>query len=157
AFLKAMLSVGYRLPVRSILLSTGPLKNKVEFIKNARLLREAGIALFATRGTAEFLGEHGVEATLLHWPLEHDKPNVLDHLAAKKVDLVINVPKNYEEEELTNDYLIRRRAVDCNVPLITDFQVARRLTEAIVHKSLADLSITSWAEYLQARRHLAFP
>src|SRR5262249_22745609 len=88
AFLKAMISVGYRLPVRSILLSTGPLKNKVEFIKNAKELREANVALYATRGTAEFLHEHGIEATLLHWPLDDNKPNALDFLAAKKIDLV---------------------------------------------------------------------
>src|SRR5262249_14396317 len=142
-------SVGYRLPVRTILLSTGPLKNKVEFIKNARELCEAGVALFATRGTAEFLWEHGVAATLLHWPLEQEQPNVLDFLHGKKFDLVINIPKNPEQEELTNDYLIRRKAIDCNIPLITDFQVARRFTEALVHKSPADLSIKSWAEYLQ--------
>src|SRR5205823_14678228 len=110
AFLKAMLSVGYRLPVHSILLSTGPLKNKIEFVKNARALREAGVALYATRGTAEFLCEHGIDTTLLHWPLEQDAPNALEYLAARKIDLVINIPKNYEEEELTNDYIIRRKA-----------------------------------------------
>src|SRR5262249_40495910 len=109
---------------------------------------EAGITLFATRGTAEFLWEHNIEATLLHWPLEQDQPNALAYLAARKIDLVVNIPKNYEEEELTNDYIIRRKAIDCNIPLITDFQVAKRFTEAIVHKSLADLSIKSWAEHL---------
>jgi carbamoyl-phosphate synthase large subunit len=152
AFLKAMLSVGYRLPVRSILLSTGPLKNKVEFLGNAQLLRSMGIALYATRGTANFLREHGIEVTLLHWPLDERKPNALDYVVERKVDLVINIPKNTEEEELTNDYLIRRKAIDCNIPLITDFQIAKRFTEAIVHKSLADLEVKSWSEYLQDSR-----
>ncbi|HXG12613.1 MAG TPA: carbamoyl-phosphate synthase (glutamine-hydrolyzing) large subunit, partial [Gemmataceae bacterium] len=151
AFLKAMISVGYRLPVKSVLLSTGPLKNKVEFVKNAQLLQEAGIALYATRGTADFLAEHGVKAELLHWPLEGTKPNVLDYLADRRFDLVINIPKNYEEEELTNDYIIRRKAVDFNIPLITDLQLAKRFTEALVHKRLEELHIKSWDEYLAAR------
>lgn len=151
AFLKAMISVGYRLPVRSILLSTGPLKNKIDFIKNAEQLTAAGITLYATRGTADFLQEHGVQVELLRWPLEPEKPNILDYLAARKIDLVINIPKNYEREELTNDYLIRRKAVDYNIPLITDLQLARRFTEAIVHHQLADLQIKSWDEYLQPR------
>jgi carbamoyl-phosphate synthase large subunit len=149
AFLKAMMSVGYRLPVRSILLSTGPLKNKIEFVANARLLRTINVELYATPGTAKFLREHGVEATLLHWPLEKYKPNVMDYLVDRKIDLVINIPKNYEEEELTNDYIIRRKAIDCNVPLITDFQVARRFTEALVYKSLDHLQVKSWSEHLQ--------
>jgi carbamoyl-phosphate synthase large subunit len=151
AFLKAMISVGYRLPVKSVLLSTGPLRNKIEFIKNAQQLQEAGVALYATRGTADFLKEHGIAVQLLHWPLEEQKPNVLDYLAERKVDLVINIPKNYQEEELTNDYIIRRKAVDFNIPLITDLQLARRFTEALVHKRLEELQIKSWDEYLAVR------
>jgi carbamoyl-phosphate synthase large subunit len=151
AFLKAMLSVGYRLPIRSVLLSTGPLKNKIEFVANARLLQGAGIALYATRGTAAILGEHGVRVTELHWPLEEQKPNVLDYLTGRKFDLVINIPKNYEEKELTNDYIIRRKAVDYNIPLITDLQLARRFTEAIVHKRPDELLPKSWDEYLAVR------
>jgi carbamoyl-phosphate synthase large subunit len=151
AFLKAMISVGYRLPVRSILLSTGPLKNKIEFVKNAQWLQEAGITLYATRGTAEFLHEHGIQVELLHWPLENRKPNVLDYLAERRFDLVINIPKNYEREELTNDYTIRRKAVDYNIPLITDLQLARRFTEALAHKKLEELQIKSWDEYVTPR------
>jgi carbamoyl-phosphate synthase large subunit len=151
AFLKAMISVGYRLPVRSILLSAGPLKNKIEFVKNAQLLQEAGIKVYATRGTHDFLRGNGIETERLHWPLEQQQPNVLDYLAERKIDLVINIPKNYQEEELTNDYLIRRKAVDHNIPLITDLQLARRFTEAIVHKKLEELQIKSWNEYLAAR------
>jgi carbamoyl-phosphate synthase large subunit len=155
AFLKAMLSVGYRLPVRRILLSTGPLKNKIDFTANAKLLQEAGITLFATRGTAAFLAQHGVQAAAVPWPLEQGGPDVLELLAARQFDLVINIPKSHDEEELTNDYLIRRKAVDFNVPLITDLQVAKRFTEALVHKSLGDLLIGSVDEYVVSRTRLS--
>ncbi|HMB02131.1 MAG TPA: ATP-grasp domain-containing protein [Isosphaeraceae bacterium] len=147
AFLKAMLAVGYRLPVRSVLLSTGPLKNKVEFVKHAVLLRDSGAALSATRGTADFLAQHGIEARLVHWPLQGGTPNVLDCLTRRQFDLVINIPKSHDEEELANDYLIRRRAVDCNIPLITDLQLAKRFVEALVHKRREELRIKSAGEY----------
>jgi len=147
AFLKAMLAVGYRLPVRSVLLSTGPLKNKVEFVKHAILLRDAGTALSATRGTADFLAQHGIETRLVHWPLQSGTPNILDCLTQRQFDLVINIPKSHDEEELTNDYLIRRRAVDCNIPLITDLQLAKRFVEALVHKQREELRIKSAGEY----------
>ena len=147
AFLKAMLAVGYRLPVRSVLLSTGPLKNKVEFVKHAVLLRDAGVALSATRGTADFLAQHGIETRLVHWPLQGGTPNVLDCLTQRQFDLVINIPKSHDEEELANDYLIRRRAVDCNIPLITDLQLAKRFVEALVHKRREELRIKSADEY----------
>jgi carbamoyl-phosphate synthase large subunit len=142
-----MLAVGYRLPIQRVLLSTGPLKNKVEFVKHALLLRDAGVALSATRGTAEFLAQHGIEARLVHWPLQGGAPNVLDCLARREFDLVINIPKSDEEEELTNDYLIRRRTIDCNIPLITDFQLAKRFIESVVHKRLEQLQIKSAGEY----------
>ena len=84
---------------------------------------------------------------MLHWPLEDRRPNVMEYLSGKQIDLVINIPKNYQEEELTNDYLIRRRAVDFGIPLITDIQLAQRFVEALSRKRLDDLQIKSWAEY----------
>jgi carbamoyl-phosphate synthase large subunit len=156
AFLKAMLAVGYRLPVRSVLLSTGPLKNKVEFTKHAALLRDNGTALFATHGTAEFLAQNGVEARVVHWPTEGGALNALDALTQRRFDLVINIPKSYDEEELTNDYLIRRTAVDCNIPLITDLQLAKRFVEALVHKQREDLHIKSADEYTAPRTNCAW-
>ena len=147
AFLKAMLAVGYRLPVRTVLLSTGPLKSKIEFVRHAALLRDGGIAMSATRGTASFLTEHGIATRLVHWPLEDGSPNVLDCLAQRQFDLVINLPKSHDEKELTNDYLIRRKAVDCNIPLITDLQLAKRFVEALVHKRCDELRIKSVGEY----------
>jgi carbamoyl-phosphate synthase large subunit len=147
AFLKALLSVGYRLPLKNILLSTGPVASKALFLESARVLKSLRMNLFATKGTAEFLSASGVDATTLHWPLEEKSPNILEYLSGRKIDLVINIPKNAQEEELTNDYLIRRRAVDFGILLITNIQLAQRFVEALSRKRLDDLQIKSWSEY----------
>jgi carbamoyl-phosphate synthase large subunit len=160
AFLKALLSVGFRLPVKSVLLSTGPIEDKAAFLERARTLLDMGVKLFATTGTAAFLGANGVPAEVLHWPSEARSPNALDYLSRRKIDLVINIPKNSGEEELTNDYLIRRKAADFGIPLITNLQLAQRLVEALSKKSLAELQIKSWQEYAPAERtpaRSAFP
>jgi carbamoyl-phosphate synthase large subunit len=147
AFLKSLLSVGYRLPVKNILLSTGPIETKAEFLASTRKLEEMGMNFFATGGTARFMRENSIKTRLLHWPLSNKKPNVLDYLRKKKIDLVINIPKNYQEEELTNDYIIRRTAVDFAIPLFTNVQLARRFVEALSRKTFQDLQIKSWREY----------
>ena len=147
AFLKALLSVGLRLPVKSALLSTGPIEGKAAFLESARLLRDMGVALYATRGTAAFLAEHGIVSTRLHWPDEAASPNTLEFLSERKVDLVINIPKSSAEQELANDYVIRRKAADFGIPLITNIQLAQRFVEAMAKKSLAELQIKSWQEY----------
>jgi carbamoyl-phosphate synthase large subunit len=147
AFLKSLLSVGYKLPARGILLSTGPIESKAAFLESARILARSGQHLYATKGTAKFLDANGVSATVLYWPLERSSPNALEYIRTGKVDLVINIPKNYQEEELTNDYLIRRCAVDFGVPLITNIQLAQRFVQAWARKSLPDLQTKAWQEY----------
>jgi carbamoyl-phosphate synthase large subunit len=147
AFLKALLSVGFRLPVKSVLLSSGPIEQKAAFLESARTLRELGVRLYATEGTAAFLNGHGVEATRMHWPSEDASPNTLELLNERRVDLVINIPKSSAEEELANDYRIRRRAADLGIPLITDIQLAQRFVEAIARKRLTELQIKSWQDY----------
>jgi len=151
AFLKALLSVGFRLPIASVLLSTGPIADKAAFLDSARTLRDMGVKLYATEGTAVFLREHGVESVRLHWPTDVRSPNVLQHLQERAFDLVINIPKNSAEEELANDYLIRRKAADFGIPLITNIQLAQRFVEAISKKSLDELRIKSWQEYVLER------
>jgi len=145
--LKAMLSVGYRIPEKNILLSTGDARSKVELLQSARMLSEKGFKLFATRGTAQFLVENGLEATMLHWPDEDAKPNTLDYLRERKIDLVINIPKNLTKTELANDYTIRRSAVDFNIPLITNARLASAFLYAICRFGPEDLIIKSWDEY----------
>jgi carbamoyl-phosphate synthase large subunit len=146
AFLKALLSVGYRLPVNSILLSTGPVEHKSAFLNSARTLSQMGVALYATKGTANFLKENGVAATALNWPLENVSPNALEYLQTRKIDLVINIPKTFQEEELSNDYLIRRRAVDLGIPLITNIQFAQRFVEALLQKETL-AQVKSYSSY----------
>jgi carbamoyl-phosphate synthase large subunit len=147
AFLKALLSVGYRLPIRSVVLSTGPIVAKAQFLESARTLHELGIRVYATRGTAEFLHANQIDAETLFWPLEQKQPNIMDLLSSKSIDLVVNIPKNTLREELTNDYLIRRRAVDFGIPLLTDIHLAEQFVRAIARKKPADLQIKSWREY----------
>ena len=147
AFLKALSAVGYRMPLKNVLLSTGPTKDKASFVESARLLQERGIQLYATRGTADFLAAQGIESVPLHWPLEEKTPNVIDFISQRRFDLVINIPKNFQEAELTNDYLIRRRSVDFGIPLITNIQLAQRFVEAVVQKTVDNLEIRSYSEY----------
>jgi carbamoyl-phosphate synthase large subunit len=145
--LKSMLSVGYRIPERNILMSTGTMRDKVELLGPARLLVEKGYRIFGTRGTARFLVENGVEATPLAWPDEEQHPNVLDYLKTRQIDMVVNIPKNLSKSELNNDYTIRRSAVDFNIPLITNARLAAAFLTAICKNSLDDIRIKSWDEY----------
>ena len=147
AFLKSLISVGFKLPKKTILLSTGPVDSKADFLHSTRILEEMGFEFYATKGTADFMAANGIEAKVLTWPLENKEPNALSYMSGGKIDLVINIPKNVEKEELDNDYLIRRKAVDLNIPLITNLQLAKRLVEAIHQTSLDDLKIKSWHEY----------
>ncbi len=147
AVLKAMLSTGYRIPKKNILLSTGPMRSKVELVNSCRLLREKGYNLFATHGTHNFLKLNGIESTALHWPDEDKQPNTLDYLKNKMIDLVINIPKDLTKTELSNDYMIRRSAVDYNIPLITNARLASAFIIAFCKMSIDEISIKSWDEY----------
>ncbi|MBN1159429.1 MAG: carbamoyl-phosphate synthase (glutamine-hydrolyzing) large subunit [Bacteroidales bacterium] len=147
AILKAMLSVGYTYPKRNILLSTGPMRSKVELIPSCKLLAEKGFNLFATRGTAQFLEMNNISCTTLHWPDENTKPNTLDYIRNKIIDLVINIPKDLSKVELRNDYTIRRSAVDYNIPLITNARLASAFLQAICKIEPGEISIKSWDEY----------
>ena len=148
AVLMAMLSVGYRIPKKNILLSTGTPKQKVEMLSAARLLQQKGYKLFATGGTSKFLTENGVENTQVYWPSEtNQQPQALDMLHKKEIDMVVNIPKNLTAGELSNGYKIRRAAIDLNVPLITNARLASAFINAFCTMTLDDLAIKSWAEY----------
>ena len=147
AILKAMFSVGYRVPKKSILLSTGPARSKVELLNSARALREKGHKLYATRGTQEFLRNAGVEAEVAYWPDENKSPNTIELIRTREVDLVVNIPKDLTTTELDNDYSIRRNAVDFNVPLLTNARLASAFILAFCRMSIDDLEIKSWDEY----------
>jgi len=147
AFLKALTAVGYKFPIKSILISSGTLESKTELLESTRQLLKIGVKFYATPGTAKFMEANGIPVETLDWPLNGKSPNAADYIKSRKIDLVINIPKNYQEEELTNDYIIRRTAVDFKIPLITNRQLAMRLAEALVNKDPLQLEAKSWDEY----------
>jgi len=147
AFLKSLLSIEFKIPKKTILLSTGPVDSKADFLSSTKMLHEMGYHFYATKGTADFMKENGLAVDVLFWPLEKKEPNTLTYIMEGKIDLVINIPKNVEKEELENDYLIRRKAVDFNLPLITNLQLAKRFVEALSRTTMDDLKIKSWNEY----------
>lgn len=147
AILKSMISVGHRIPEKNILISSGPTRSKVELLNSAKMLLDKGYHIFATAGTAKFFEENGLRVTLLHWPDEQKEPNIMDYLRNKKIDMVINIPKNYTKRELDNGYKIRRAAVDYNIPLITNARLASAFIYAVCKVEKADIAIKAWDEY----------
>ena len=148
ALLKSMLSVGYRIPKKTVLLSTGSAKQKAEMLDAARMLVENGYELYATGGTSKYLSDNGIANTLVHWPSEPEQqPQALDLLHDHQIDMVVNIPKDLTTHELTNGYKIRRAAIDLNVPLITNSRLASAFINAFCTVKLDAIGIKSWSEY----------
>ncbi len=147
AILKAMLSVGYRIPQKGILLSTGDACQKAEMLSAVRMLAAQGYRLYATAGTSVFLSRNGIENTMVYWPSDSRKPQALDLLHGKEIDMVVNIPKDLTVGELDNGYRIRRAAIDLNIPLLTNARLAGAFISAFCTISADDLAIKSWAEY----------
>ncbi len=148
AVLKSMLSVGYRIPERSVLLSTGGYKQKVDMLDAARLLSDKGYALYATQGTHDMLAENGIASTLVFWPSDEGKhPQALDLLHERKIDMVVNINKNLTTRELTNGYRLRRASIDLNIPLLTNARLASAFITAFCTMSIDDLPIKPWSQY----------
>lgn len=148
AVLKAMLSVGCRVPRKGILLSTGSPKQKTEMLDAAHRLHNHGYTIYATEGTQRFLTENGIPAIPAYWPSQPDRhPQALQLLHDKQVDLVVNLPKNFSSTELSNGYKVRRAAIDLNIPLLTNARLASAFIDAFTSMNVADLPIKSWDEY----------
>ena len=148
ALLKSMLSVGYRIPQKSVLLSTGGAKQKAEMLETARLLIANHYELYATGGTSAYLSENGVPNTRVYWPSETgQQPQALALLKERKIDMVVNIPKNLTVHELTNGYHIRRAAIDLNIPLLTNSRLACAFIQAFCSTKLENIDIKSWDEY----------
>ena len=147
AMLKAMLSVGYKVPEKGILISSGEAKSKVDLLEACKLLHEKGFRLYASHGTQKFLEENGVAATDVNWPDEDGENNIKQMIMDKQFDLIINIPKNVTRRELTNGYIIRRGAVDFNIPLITNARLASAFIMAFCTLKEEDIKIKSWQEY----------
>mgnify|MGYP000040070289 FL=1 len=139
--------IGYRIPKKNILLSTGTMKQKADMMDAARMLVNKGYKLFATGGTHKTLAENGIESTHVYWPSEEGHPQALEMLHRKEIDMVVNIPKNLTAGELSNGYKIRRAAIDLNIPLITNARLASAFINAFCTMSVDDIAIKSWAEY----------
>ena len=147
AILKSMLSVGHRIPKKNILISSGPTRSKVELLNSTRMLIEKGYNIYSTAGTAKFFKENGIDTQILYWPDEDKEPNIMEYLHDRKIDLVINIPKNHTKRELDNGYRIRRAAVDYNIPLITNARLASAFIYGICKLDPTEIAIKSWDEY----------
>ena len=148
AILKSMLSVGYKIPKRSVLLSTGSAKQKADMLDAAATLYEMGYKIYATGGTYRYLIDNNIPAIRVYWPSEIGQtPQALEMLHNKEIDIVVNIPKNLTSQELSNGYKIRRAAIDLNVPLLTNARLASAFVDAIHRYSIDDIEIKSWDEY----------
>ena len=147
AILKSLLSVGYRIPQKRIMISSGTTKSKVDLLDACKLLDEKGYELYATLGTQKFLKDNGVKAIAVNWPDEEGDYNIKEMIANKKFDLIINIPKDLSRRELTNGYIIRRSAIDFNIPLVTNARLASAFIIAFCTLKKEDIKIKSWQEY----------
>ncbi|NDV45876.1 carbamoyl-phosphate synthase (glutamine-hydrolyzing) large subunit [Paludibacter sp. 221] len=147
AVLKSMLSVGMRVPKKNILVSGGPTKSKVDLLDSCRLLQEEGYTIYATKGTHKFLNINGIPSVLVYQPSEEGTPNALEMIREKQIDMIINIPKNLTQGELSNGYKIRRGAIDFNIPLFTNARLAAAFIHAFCEIDLNEIPIKSWDEY----------
>ncbi len=149
ALLTSLIAVGYHIPTKGVLVSSGDVKGKVELLDACKMLFKKGVKIYATEGTTKFLGENGVTATTVSWPDEtaNGEANITALMAEHKIDLVINIPKDQTRRELTNGYRIRRSAIDHNIPLMTNARLASAFIRAFNEKGEQDLAIKTWQEY----------
>lgn len=147
ALLVSMISVGYNIPKKSVMVSSGDSRSKVDMLDACKMLQENNYDIYATAGTKQFLADNGVEATTVSWPDEEKEHNVMDMMSKHKFDLIVNIPKNHTRRELTNGYKIRRGAIDHNIPLITNARLASAFIQAFCEMKETDIPIKSWQEY----------
>ena len=148
ALMNALLSVGFKVPEKGVLVSSGDAKGKVDLLEPCKMLQDKGVKIFATAGTSKFLAENGIKSETLCWPDEQGGENIMQAIADHKIDLVINIPKNQTKRELTNGYKIRRAAIDHNIPLMTNARLAKAFISAFCQKDMNDIAIKSWQEYM---------
>lgn len=147
AVLKAMLSVGYKVPQKAVLISSGDARSKVELLQSSKMMMERGLKLYATPGTHDFLKNHEVESEKVFCPDDDRMPNALKIIEDRAVDLVVNIPKNLSSEELNNDFPIRRNAVDRNIPIVTNARLASAFIVSFCSMEVEDFAIKSLGEY----------
>ena len=147
AFLKSVLSTGQKIPQKAVLLSTGTPKNKAEILEDIFAMKEMGLKFYGTKGTADYYKLSGIDVEVLYRPFDEKEPSILTYLGNSEIDMVINIPKTAEKVELDSDYIIRRKAVDMNIPLFTNVQATKRFIKALQQFTIDSLPIKSWDEY----------
>ena len=148
ALIKAMISVGNRVPSKAVLMSTGTAKQKADLLDAAHELANRGYTIYATGGTHAYLNDNGIPAIRVYWPSQPDmQPQAIELLHEHRVDMVVNIPKNFTDTELTNGYKIRRAAIDLNIPLLTNARLASAYIDAFTTHPLDEIEIKSWDEY----------
>ena len=147
AFLKSVLSTGQKIPQKAVLLSTGTPKNKAELLEDILALKEMRLKFYGTKGTADYYKLSGIDVDILYRPFDEKEPSILTYLGNGEIDMVINIPKSAEKVELDSDYIIRRKAVDLNIPLFTNVQATKRFIKALQQFTTDTLPIKSWDEY----------
>jgi carbamoyl-phosphate synthase large subunit len=151
ALLHGLIATGMRLPRAGVLLSLGPVADKYWFADEARTLAQVlALPIYATRGTAEMLAEVGIDCTMVE-KHEGDGLSAMDVIDRGLVDLVINIPREYDAQGRPDGYLIRRRAADSGVPLVTDLQLARAIVEALRGRRHETLEVHAWNDYVEGR------
>lgn len=148
ASLKSIMATGFKIPQRGVMLSTGTSKSKAELIDDLKILQKMGLKFYGTKGTAEFYkGNGSLDVEVLYRPFDNQEPSILTYKNEGKIDLVINIPKTAEKVEPDSDHIIRRKAVDLNIPLLTNIQIAQRFVKALNQYSPSQLRVKSWDEY----------
>jgi carbamoyl-phosphate synthase large subunit len=147
AFLKSVLSTGQKIPQKAALLSTGTPKNKAELLEDIIVLKEMGLKFYGTKGTSDYYRLNGIDVEVLYRPFDEKEPSILTYLSNGEIDMVINIPKTAEKVELDSDYIIRRKAVDLNIPLFTNVQATKRFIKALQQFTTDSLPVKSWDEY----------
>jgi carbamoyl-phosphate synthase large subunit len=147
AYLKSVLSTGQKIPQKAVLFSTGTPKNKAEILEDILALKEMGLKFYGTKGTADYYKLSGIDVEVLYRPFDEKEPSILTYLGNGEIDMVINIPKTAEKVELDSDYIIRRKAVDLNIPLFTNVQATKRFIKALQQFTMESLPVKSWDEY----------
>jgi carbamoyl-phosphate synthase large subunit len=153
AYLKSLFSTGLSFKNKTALVTIGGEEFKLRFAESIWRLKNLGYTLYATKKTHLFLKTKGVRTKLAYKLYEKMGPSVIDLIEKRKVSLVINLSEDYNNEGsfkriITDGYLIRRAAIDNNIPLFTDLNSARFFVNALDRYKIKDLKIKSWDEYL---------
>ncbi len=148
ALLKSMMAAGMRLPKKNVLVSLGGDENKIKLLPSLRTLHDMGFVLFASEGTHDFLAEHNIPSKKVHKINAHKEPNILSLIEDGDVDLIVNIPTRPLARETEDGFVIRRKAVDLGIPLITNRQLAEAFITALSETGVGEkLHAKAWDEY----------